>query len=297
MDARVRTHLLRQAGVISRAQALTSGLTSRQVGGLLQRGDWLREWPGVYRLHATAPTPETGLWAALLWLGGDALLADRGALWWWGLTADPPTTWAFVTPLHRVSDGKVRLLDVFVDPAERDRHRGIAVLSVPLTVLRAAVEAEEERPGAGIALIDRAKQQRKVTAADLERALDRHPGTWGYRTARRLLERTGDRAHSELERMAVALLRSAGLTGFEVNLSVRLASGRRVELDVAFPERRVVIELDGYAYHSSPEAHRTDLQRANELMAEGWTVRRFTYSDLLADPEGFVETVHELLRG
>jgi very-short-patch-repair endonuclease len=58
-----------------------------------------------------------------------------------------------------------------------------------------------------------------------------------------------------------------------------------------------VIELDGYAYHSSPEAHRTDLQRANELMTEGWTLRRFTYHDLLTDPEGFVGTVQELLRG
>ena len=63
----------------------------------------------------------------MLWLGEDALLADRGALWWWELTPDPPPTWAFATPVHRVSDTQVRLLDVFVDPAERARHRGLAV--------------------------------------------------------------------------------------------------------------------------------------------------------------------------
>lgn len=171
------------------------------------------------------------------------------------------------------------------------------MLSQPLTALRAAVGAEEDQPGAGITLIDRVKQQRKVGSAELELALGRHPGMWGNRTARRLLDRTGDQAHSELERMAVALLRAAGITGFVVNLRVRLSSGRRVERDLAFPERRLVIELDGYAYHSSPEAHRTDLQRANELMAEGWTLRRFSYDDLLTDPDGFVGTVHELLRG
>jgi hypothetical protein len=176
MDVRVRTHLLRQAGVISRAQALRSGLTSRQIGGLFERGDWVSERRGIYRLHAAAPTPETGLWAAVLWLGEDALLADRGALWWWELAPDPPTAWAFVTPVRRRSDTRVRLLDVFVDPAERARHRGLAVLSQRLTVLRSAVCAEEDQPGEGIALIDRTKQQRKVSSAELELALGRHPG-------------------------------------------------------------------------------------------------------------------------
>lgn len=123
MDVRVRTHLLRQAGVISRTQALGSGLTPRQIDGLLERGDWIPERRGIYRLHAAAPTPETGLWAAVLWLGEDALLADQGALWWWELAPDPPTAWAFVTPVHRASDARVRSLDVFVDPAERSRHR------------------------------------------------------------------------------------------------------------------------------------------------------------------------------
>ena len=34
---------------------------------------------------------------------------------------------------------------------------------------------------------------------------------------RRLLERTGDSAHSNLERLGVKLLKEAGITGFAVN--------------------------------------------------------------------------------
>ena len=30
-------------------------------------------------------------------------------------------------------------------------------------------------------------------------------------------------------------------------------------------------------------------------MADGWTVRRFTWDDLVGDPEGFLTTVLELL--
>jgi very-short-patch-repair endonuclease len=57
----------------------------------------------------------------------------------------------------------------------------------------------------------------------------------------------------------------------------------------------VALELDGYAYHSGPDEHRADVRRANEIMADGWTVRRFTYSDLLNDPDGFIATVLQVL--
>ena len=112
---------------------------------------------------------------------------------------------------------------------------------------------------------------------------------------RRLLERTGDGAHSELERLAVSLLRQAGITGFRPNLTVRLRDGSRAEIDIAFPERRLAIELDGFAFHSSAQAFRSDVRRGNRLLADGWTVRRFTWDDLLGDPDGFITSVLELL--
>ncbi|HEY5821895.1 MAG TPA: DUF559 domain-containing protein [Propionibacteriaceae bacterium] len=169
------------------------------------------------------------------------------------------------------------------------------MVSRPLAVLRTAIMLEAALPGSGITLIDRAKQKRWVCQDDLEHSFRRNKGTRGSRAMRRLLDRTGDRAHSELERMAVRLLRAAGITGFTLNHKTRLSSGRPVELDIAFKDRRFVIELDGYAYHSNPDAHRADLRRANELMADGWIVRRFTYADLLNDPDGFIRCVLEVL--
>lgn len=130
---------------------------------------------------------------------------------------------------------------------------------------------------------------------DLHLAFRRNCGTWGTRAMRRLLDRTGDRAHSELERIAVRLLRAAGITGFVLNHHTVLPSGRPVELDIAFPALGIALELDGYAYHASPEAMRADLQRSNEIMAAGWVLRRYTYTDLLGDPDGFIASVRELL--
>lgn len=295
MNDLVRAHLLRQSGAISRAQARSAGVTDRQIGGLLARGDWLRVHPGVFRLHASVPLPETGLWAAFLWVGPHVWLADETAAWWWGDLEDLPTRWTFVGASRCRGSAAVQVTSAFVDPRDRWRHRALPVLSRPWSVVRAAAVLERRRPGAGIALIDRAKQTRAVRQADLERAFRRHPGCWGSSTVRALLDRTGDGAHSELERLAVSLLEAAGITGFRPNLTVRLASSQTAEIDIAFPDRRIAIELDGYAFHSGAAAFRRDLRRANALMRDGWTVRRFSWDDLLSDPDGFVATVAELL--
>lgn len=295
MNDAVRRHFLRQAGVISRAQALAAGLTRRQIDHLLATREWLVAFTGVYRLQASVPLPETRLWAASLWLGPSLLLADEGAAWWWGALPDPPQGWTFVGHSRRRPHGDVRVVDAFVHHQDRTRHRGLPVLSRPWSVLRAAGALEKARHGSGIALIDHAKQTRTLRQTDLCQALDRHPGCWGSSTLRTLLARTGDGAQSELERLAVTALRRAGVTGFTPNLTVRLADGQAVEIDIAFVDRRIAIELEGFAFHSAASAFRRDLRRLNRLMASGWTVRRFSWDDVVGDPQGFVDAVLELL--
>lgn len=291
----VRRHLLRQAGVVSRDQALASGLSGRQVERLVRTREWLAVWPGVYRLHAAPPTPETALRAASLWVGPGALLTDEGAAWWWGVVSDPPERWTFAASHQHGRRPGVRVVEAFVDPRDRTVRRDVPVVSTPWAVLRAAAVRERRSPGRGIALVDRAKQQHLVRQVELERAFERHPGCWGSPTIRTLLRRTGDGAHSELERLAVTALRRAGVTGFQPNLTVRLSSGQAVEIDIAFPDRRIALELDGFGFHSDADVFRHDRRRGNRLMADGWTVRRFTWDDLVGDPEGFVATVLELL--
>ncbi len=295
MNDVVRRHLLRQAGTITRTQALAAGLSARQIEHLLSTREWLVAFTGVYRLHASVPLPETRLVAASLWLGPSVLLADEGATWWWGVLPDPPARWTFVGHSRRRPPADVRVVDAFVDPQDRWTHRGLPVLSRPWSVLRAAAALEKTRAGSGIAVIDRAKQTHAVQQRELQRALDRHPGCWGSSTMRTLLARTGDGAHSELERVAVATLRSAGITGFRPNLTVRLSDGSVAEIDIAFVDRRIAIELDGFAFHSSASSFRRDLRRSNRLMADGWTVRRFSWDDVVGDPQGFIDTVLELL--
>jgi very-short-patch-repair endonuclease len=286
-----------QDGVISRRQATEAGLSRDQVRCRVQRGEWLRVHPGIYRLSAAIPSAEATLRAASLWVADRGLLSGAGAAWWWEMVPEPPSSWQFLTgQRYALEPGAgISVRRCFVDPNDAAMWRGVALVDRPLAALQTAVALEQERPGQGIALIDRAKQKRCVHQRELQSAYDRHRGTAGSPAMKLLLDRTGDRAHSQLERAGVRELRAAGLADFVLNHRTVLASGRSVELDVAFVEQRVGLEFDGYAYHSSADQHRSDLQRANEIMASGWVLRRFTWSDVLADPDGFVRTVRAAL--
>ncbi len=47
------------------------------------------------------------------------------------------------------------------------------------------------------------------------------------------------------------------------------------EVDFAFPEKKVCIEIDGEAYHSTPEQKSRDKFRQKLIEKEGWTFERF----------------------
>jgi very-short-patch-repair endonuclease len=58
-----------------------------------------------------------------------------------------------------------------------------------------------------------------------------------------------------------------------------------VRLDAAWPDVKLAVELDGAAFHGSPEARERDLRRDAALAALGWVVLRFSYRRLMREPE------------
>lgn len=294
--AAVRDVIAKQSGVISRTQALSLGVNKGQIDYRLGLGDWVSVYPRVYRAAVVPVTPEQSLRASALWVE-NGVLSGVGAAWWWDLVSDPPRRWEFQveTTTRRTLQAGVCLLRRWVDPYDVVTHRDVAVLGKPLSVLRAAVALDRARRGQGVRLIDRSKQQGEVSGIELFEAFERNRGTWGTTTMRSLLERTGDRAHSDLERLGVRLLTEAGIVGFTVNLSIRLTNGRNAELDIAFEEQRVAIELDGFRYHSSSESHAADLRRQNDIIADGWTLLRYAPDVLTENPGRFIREVRRAL--
>jgi very-short-patch-repair endonuclease len=88
-----------------------------------------------------------------------------------------------------------------------------------------------------------------------------------------------DNARSHLERLFLALTRTARLPGPAINEQI---GGR--SRDFAWPAHRLVVETDGYRYHASRETKRRDNRRDRQLTALGWRPVRFTYEEVALEP-------------
>jgi len=86
-------------------------------------------------------------------------------------------------------------------------------------------------------------------------------------------------------------VRDDGLDEPVRQLEVR-AGAERYFLDYAFPNRRLTVELDGFAKLSTKAAKQGLLARDTTLRLAGWTVLHFTWEDVRLRPEWVLESVH-----
>jgi very-short-patch-repair endonuclease len=144
-------------------------------------------------------------------------------------------------------------------------------------------------------LFDRAVQQGWVDLSELAEAVDDGRGLAGNAQPRRLVGGAEPGADAESERVLHRILKRAGLTGWVPQYRIRLADGVAY-VDAAFPEQRVVIEIDGCRNHDAKSGRfESDRTRQNELIALGWRVLRFTWRMLSEDPLGVLAQIERML--
>jgi hypothetical protein len=133
--------LRRQAGVVSRVQALRAGLTGAGIDRLVARRRWRPVHPRVYRDADRELTDEARLRAAVLWAGDGAIPGGRAALWWHGLLPGAPEKITLRVarrcskPPADVEWRQIRPTDQVVT------LRGLTVAGRALALLDAAVES------------------------------------------------------------------------------------------------------------------------------------------------------------
>jgi very-short-patch-repair endonuclease len=282
--------LRRQDGVVSRAQALACGLTRNAIEHRLARGLWTLLWPRVYLSSAHMHGSRVRVRAAALWLGPSATLVGAGAAWWWKLLDDPPERFCFAVPTDRRvrSRDAVRVVRRFLEQRFRSVVDGVPVASKAYAVVDAAAELGLQR---GAELMDRALLSGRVTLEALQRAHRGRLGRPGSATVARLLALAAGGARSEAERRTHRLLREAGVTGWLADHRVAVTGYGVAVLDIAFPQARVVVEVDGWAWHRDLPAFRRDQARQNALVLAGWTVVRVNWHQLEVDPEAVLAVI------
>ena len=108
-------------------------------------------------------------------------------------------------------------------------------------------------------------------------------------------ERTGA-TESPYERDVVTAVMEAGLPLPRLQYEIRDHSGEAARVDLAWPNERLIVEVDGHGFHSDRAQRAHDAERQNRLVSMGWTVLRFTTDQIFDDVNAVVSQIGRSLR-
>jgi hypothetical protein len=289
-----------QHGLVTIQQARSNGVSYDRIRHRVRVGALAQVDRGIYAVPGVAPTWHQRAMAALLTVGGDAVLYRWSAARAWQLEV-PETTRIEVAsavprgwrpPSTRVALHRLRQLG----PGDRDRTDGLEVTSVARTLVDLAGKLE---PQPLAKLVDAALARRLLTPSELDDVARRlstqgRPGVSSVRNAVDPWLR-GASFDSVAEAACLRAMEIAGLPAPVVQLPLRLPDGAEVRLDFAWPTFMVALEVDGFRWHANARSHAYDSARANALAAAGWTVLRATPTELARRPGSIMEALRRRL--
>ena len=277
----------RQHGVISRRNRSRGRARPQWVRNRVRTG-WLRTLHrGVY-LVGPLETEHTRLMAATLAAGPGALISHYPAavLWEWRPPAEGPVDVTIPGRKARHRDG-IRIHTATLHPQDITRRHHIPVTSAARTLLDlAATTTPNELDRA----LNEARLQHRVSSHSLNEQFSRYPHHRGTAALREAIPQEPKLTRSEAERLMLDLIRKARLPTPEAN--VRIGG---YEVDLVWREARLIAEIDGYAFHSSRRSFERDRRKDRDLQALGYTVLRFTWRELTAEPEAVVAAITRAL--
>jgi very-short-patch-repair endonuclease len=268
--------------VVTITQLQAAGISKHAVARRVASGWLTRLHRGVY-LVGPLPAPFSAEMAAVLACGRTALLSHHSAAAIWGFR--PPHE----GDVHVTVQGRdARPLGVTVhrtkDPVQAALHHGLPLTTPARTLLDLAPLLPQRD-------LDRAVEQAQVlNLTDRATLLRCSKNRRGAPILKRALHHEPRLTRSEAEQRLLALIRAAGLPLPRSN--VRLHGH---EVDFLWPAQRLIVEVDGFAYHSTREAFERDRRRDAGLQALGYRVIRLTWRQIVHEPEATVARVATLL--
>jgi very-short-patch-repair endonuclease len=269
----------RRHGVVTTADLVAAGIGRGAIARRVADGRLRPLHRGVY-LVGPLKSAYTDELAAVLACGATAVVSHHAAAALWGFR--PPwhgpidvTTTRRLRPRQGIRIHRTRHLD-------RTRRHGVPITTPERTLLDLAPHLD---PTTLARAIEEAQLLRLTTPAKLASLNARSSGRHGARALAMAL----DRAHeprltrSEAERRFLHLVRAARLPTPETN--TRIAG---YEVDFLWREQRLVVEVDGFAFHSSREAFERDRRKDADLQAAGLKVVRVTYRQIAHEREALV---------
>lgn len=276
-----------RAGVFRRQDCLDAGLT----GHAFRRGIARREWHryrGVWILDGYPDDIRARTWAALMRAGPESTVTGPTALWFYGLSS-PDQRIFLRAPLGQ----HLRIPGVVVfrpshDPVRPGEVHGIRVVARDEAVIDCVrlLSGQESRP-----IVLEAFRRGWITAGMLGAWSQRLRGCKGAGQLAIMAAQAARNVHAESEHLAARVLEEAAIGGWRANQPIHDQRGLIGIGDIVFEQQMLVIEIDGFAWHSDRARFQQDRSRQNRLTNAGWRVLRFTWRDITERPEDLVRTV------
>jgi very-short-patch-repair endonuclease len=271
----------RQRALITRQQLTALGVGRDAVRRALERGRIHQLHRGVYATVPPSALPALASeHAAVLACAPRAYLSHHSAA----------AVWGFRPPAHESIDVTVvgrrppdrRQIQIHrvagIDPRDTRTYRGIPITSPARTLIDIACDVSDREFERAF---DEAIAGRLMTLGAARAALLSNSQRPGASRMRALvsLDRTKTMTRSEAEEIFLALVRQAKLPDPEVNARVG-----RYEVDFCWRRERLIVEIDGHAFHSSRAALERDHGRDLELQQLGFIVIRISWRQLRHEP-------------
>ena len=285
LDAVIAALAGRQHGVVARWQLLRLGLGRRAIDRRISQGRLHPLHPGVYSVGHPVVSREGRWMAAVLACGEGAVLSHQSAAALWSIRGTAKSRIDVTAPRDLRPRPGLHPHRAVLPADEVTVHDGIPTTTPARTLLDLA------------AVVPRRTLERALDEAEVLRLpgphtlLGRYPRRRGAATLRTLLltSRSPTPTRTELEAKFLTFVDDWGFDRPAVNTIIE-----GLEVDAAWRDARLIVELDGFATHGTRRGFERDRKRDRQLTAAGWRVIRLTWRQL-ADGEALARELRALL--
>ncbi|GAA4625844.1 type IV toxin-antitoxin system AbiEi family antitoxin domain-containing protein [Actinoallomurus vinaceus] len=282
--------LTAHGGVAHRRTMLAAGVSKSALTRALADGRILRAHQKVYCLGTAGGVGVTRL--AVLATGGVISHDAAAALHGIEMAHRPDSHVTVGRNRARVAHPGCFVHRSDLGPSEVMRVDGLPVTAPLRTVLDCARTLE---PAEVVVIADSAVRQELVSFADLRHAAHEVRGR-GAGRLRRVVDCCDPGSGSVLESALRMLLIEHGLKPPRTQYEMRAASGRHLAtVDFAWPDLRVIVEADGFAYHRGRKAYLRDRTLGNACTLAGWRLLRFSWEDVFQHPAYVLRSTQRVL--
>jgi len=279
-----------QRGVFTMAQGVACGFPRSTINSRVAQGLYESIHPGVYGLAGSGDSWQRQVTAGVFSAGELAAASHRTAAYLWAMTSKRPDGIEVTTKRHR---RRIRCEMTVHESKDLRASDIVNVDGVPVTsAVRTIVDLGASAPSWLVErCLDSGLRRELFTAWQVRCFIARvaKPGRNGVGTIRPLVEERldwGSITESDLEDLLRAVIKSTGLPMPETQHKLFRPDGSFVgRYDFAYAEKLAIIEGDSIRWHMDPVSFERDRQKQNEAHALGWTVYRFTWRQLIEDPE------------